>query len=98
MVLDEVPGPQGYQVEDRVEDGTRLQAGQSLLHLQAPTRGLLTAERTLLNLVCHLSGIASATARWVDAVEAPRPRSATPAKPCRGCGRCRSTPCGSAAE
>ena len=69
MVLDEVLGPQGYQVEDRVEDGTRLQAGQSLLHLQAPTRGLLTAERTLLNLVCHLSGIATATARWVDAVE-----------------------------
>ncbi|MCB9408125.1 carboxylating nicotinate-nucleotide diphosphorylase [Mycolicibacterium sp.] len=69
MVLDEVLGPQGYQVEDRVEDGTRLQAGQSLLRLQAPTRGLLTAERTLLNLVCHLSGIASATARWVDAVE-----------------------------
>ena len=69
MVLDEVLGPQGYQVEDRVEDGTRLQAGQSLLHLQAPTRGLLTAERTLLNLVCHLSGIATATARWVEAVE-----------------------------
>ena len=69
MVLDEVLGPQGYQVEDRVEDGTRLQAGQSLLHLQAPTRGLLTAERTLLNLVCHLSGIATATAAWVDAVE-----------------------------
>ena len=69
MVLDEVLGPQGYQVEDRVEDGTRLEAGQSLLRLQAPTRGLLTAERTLLNLVCHLSGIATATARWVDAVE-----------------------------
>ena len=69
MVLDEVLGPQGYRVEDRVEDGTRLEAGQSLLRLQAPTRGLLTAERTLLNLVCHLSGIASATARWVDAVE-----------------------------
>jgi nicotinate-nucleotide pyrophosphorylase (carboxylating) len=30
--------------------------------------GLLTAERTLLNLVCHLSGIATATAAWVDAV------------------------------
>ena len=69
MVLDEVLGPQGYQVEDRVEDGTRLQPGQSLLRLRAPTRGLLTAERTLLNLVCHLSGIATATARWVEAVE-----------------------------
>ena len=69
MVLDEVLGPQGYRVIDRVEDGTRLQPGQSLLRLQAPTRGLLTAERTLLNLVCHLSGIATATAAWVYAVE-----------------------------
>ena len=40
-----------------------------LLRVEAPTRGLLTAERTLLNLVCHLSGIATATAAWVDAVE-----------------------------
>lgn len=69
MVLDEVLGPDGYQVLDRVEDGTRLQPGQPLLVLKADTRGLLTAERTLLNLVCHLSGIATATAAWVDAVE-----------------------------
>ena len=40
-----------------------------LLVLEAPTRGLLTAERTMLNLVCHLSGIASTTAAWVEAVE-----------------------------
>jgi nicotinate-nucleotide pyrophosphorylase (carboxylating) len=69
MVLDEVLGPDGYRVLDRVEDGTRLAPGQSLLTLDATTRGLLTAERTLLNLVCHLSGIATATAAWVDAVE-----------------------------
>jgi len=69
MVLDEVLGPDGYRVLDRVEDGTRLQSGQVLVALEAPTRGLLTAERTMLNLVCHLSGIASATALWVDAVE-----------------------------
>ena len=69
MVLDEVLGPDGYRVLDRVEDGTRLQAGQALLRLKADTRGLLTAERTLLNLVCHLSGIATATAAWVDAVK-----------------------------
>lgn len=69
MVLDEVLGPDGYRVLDRVEDGTRLQPGQALLRLEAPTRGLLTAERTMLNLVCHLSGIATATAHWVDAVE-----------------------------
>jgi nicotinate-nucleotide pyrophosphorylase (carboxylating) len=69
MVLDEVLGPDGHQVRDRVEDGTRLQPGQALLTLEASTSGLLTAERTLLNLVCHLSGIATATAAWVDAVE-----------------------------
>lgn len=69
LVLDEVLGPDGYQVLDRVEDGTALDAGSALLRIQAPTRGLLTAERTLLNLVCHLSGIATATAAWVGAVE-----------------------------
>lgn len=69
LVLDEVLGPDGYTVLDRVEDGARLEAGQALLTLSAPAQGLLTAERTMLNLVCHLSGIATATARWVDAVE-----------------------------
>ena len=69
MVLDEVLGADGYRVLDRVEDGTRLQPGQALLRLEANTRGLLTAERTLLNLVCHLSGIATATSAWVEAVE-----------------------------
>jgi len=74
MVLDEVLGPDGYQVLERVQDGTRLEAGQCLLKVQAPTRGLLTAERTLLNLVCHLSGIATATAAWVDAVDGTKAR------------------------
>jgi nicotinate-nucleotide pyrophosphorylase (carboxylating) len=69
LVLDEVLGTGGYRVLDRVLDGDRLQPGQSMLRLEANTRGLLTAERTLLNLVCHLSGIATATAAWVDAVE-----------------------------
>lgn len=71
MVLDEVLGPDGYQVLERVQDGTRLEAGQCLLKVQAPTRGLLTAERTLLNLVCHLSGIATATAAWVGPINDP---------------------------
>jgi len=69
MVLDEVVGPDGYRVVDRVEDGTHLSPGGSLLTVEADTRGLLTAERTMLNLVCHLSGIATATAQWVAAVE-----------------------------
>ena len=74
MVLDEVLGPDGDRVLDRVEDGTRLQPGQALLRLAADTRGLLTAERTMLNLVCHLSGIATATAAWVDAVQGTKAR------------------------
>ena len=69
MVLDEVLGPDGYRVLDRVQDGARLEPGQALLRVEADTRGLLTAERTLLNLVCHLSGIATATAAWVEAVK-----------------------------
>jgi nicotinate-nucleotide pyrophosphorylase (carboxylating) len=68
LALDEVIGPDGYQVLDRVEDGARLGPGEPLLTVQAETRGLLTAERTMLNLICHLSGIATTTAAWVDAV------------------------------
>jgi nicotinate-nucleotide pyrophosphorylase (carboxylating) len=68
LVLDEVIGPDGYQVKHRVDDGTLLEAGAAALVVEAPTQGLLTAERTMLNLVCHLSGIATTTAAWVDAV------------------------------
>ncbi|MDT5298278.1 MAG: hypothetical protein QOG79_1520, partial [Mycobacterium sp.] len=69
LVLDEVLGADGYRVTGRVEDGARLDLGDALLTVEADTRGLLTAERTMLNLVCHLSGIATATAAWVAAVE-----------------------------
>ena len=72
LVLDEVLGAGGYRVLDRVEDGARLQPGESLLTVQAEIRGLLTAERTMLNLICHLSGIATATAAWVEAVQGTR--------------------------
>jgi nicotinate-nucleotide pyrophosphorylase (carboxylating) len=68
LVFDEVLGER-YRVLDRVPDGTRVQPGDALLRVKADTRGLLTAERTALNLLCHLSGIATATAEWVDAVE-----------------------------
>ncbi len=40
-----------------------------MLSIRAPLRGLLTAERTLLNLMTRLSGIATATRAWVDAVD-----------------------------
>jgi nicotinate-nucleotide pyrophosphorylase (carboxylating) len=68
LVLDEVIGAGQYRVEHQVPDGTRLDAGSVALTVHAPTQKLLTAERTLLNIVCHLSGIATATAAWVDAV------------------------------
>ena len=68
LVLDEVLGAGGYQVLDRVEDGAHVQPGQPVLTVRAQTRGLLTAERTMLNLICHLSGIATTTAAWVEAV------------------------------
>ena len=69
LVLDEVLGADGYRIVNRVDDGARLQPGEPALTVQARMHGLLTAERTLLNLVCHLSGIATATAAWVDAVD-----------------------------
>lgn len=49
-------------------DGTRVQAGDRLLVVTGPTRALLTGERTALNLLCHLSGVATVTRQWVDAV------------------------------
>ncbi|MEE2035216.1 carboxylating nicotinate-nucleotide diphosphorylase [Rhodococcus chondri] len=68
LVLDEVIGADHYRVLSRVEDGHRVVPGEPVLTVEAPTRGLLTAERTMLNLLCHLSGIATATSHWVDAV------------------------------
>lgn len=68
LVLDKVIGAGAYQVLARIEDGTEVKPGDAVLTVEAPTRTLLTAERTMLNMVCHLSGIASETARWVQEV------------------------------
>jgi nicotinate-nucleotide pyrophosphorylase (carboxylating) len=69
LALDEVIGADRYVVKHRVDDGAHLEPGAAVLTVEAPTQGLLTAERTTLNLVCHLSGIATTTAAWVAAVE-----------------------------
>ncbi len=50
-------------------DGARVSRGDVLLTVSGRTRDLLTAERTALNLLCHLSGVATATAQWADALE-----------------------------
>ncbi|GGM12365.1 carboxylating nicotinate-nucleotide diphosphorylase [Nakamurella endophytica] len=55
-------------VEQAAPDGTAMTAGEPVLVVRGPVRGLLTAERTALNLLGHLSGIATTTRRWVDAV------------------------------
>jgi len=57
------------EVLREARDGDKAVPGEPALVLAGPTRALLTVERTALNLICHLSGIATATARWVDAVE-----------------------------
>ena len=49
-------------------DGRRVEPGETVLTARGPVRTLLTAERSALNLLCHLSGIATATRTWVDAV------------------------------
>ena len=49
-------------------DGDRIDAGTEVLRIHAPLAELLGAERTLLNFLTHLSGIATATRAWVDAV------------------------------
>lgn len=67
LVFAEVLGD-ALTATDRVADGTRVAPGDVLLRVSGPTRGLLTAERTALNYASHLSGIATTTARWVDAV------------------------------
>ncbi|MEE4545822.1 carboxylating nicotinate-nucleotide diphosphorylase [Streptomyces sp. V4-01] len=61
-----------FEVERHVEDGDRVAAGQRLLTVRARTRDLLTAERSALNLLCRLSGIATATRAWADVLEGTR--------------------------
>jgi nicotinate-nucleotide pyrophosphorylase (carboxylating) len=67
-VLDAVLGTGGYEIIARRQDADRLAAGEVALAVRAPVAGLLTAERTALNLLCHLSGVATATAAWVEVV------------------------------
>ena len=52
----------------QVRDGERVAPGQALMTVQGPLAAILTAERTALNLLCHLSGVATLTRQWVDAV------------------------------
>ena len=64
-----------YQkLDERVEltilirDGSRVEAGETVLEMSGPTRSILTGERVALNFIQRLSGIATLTAQFVKAV------------------------------
>ncbi len=73
LVLHTVAGDD-LTIEHRAPDGSRVAAGDVVMRVHGPTRGLLTGERTALNLACHLSGVATATSHWVDALAGTRAR------------------------
>ncbi|QHF97730.1 carboxylating nicotinate-nucleotide diphosphorylase [Streptomyces sp. NHF165] len=63
-----------FEVERHALDGDRVGPGDKLLTVRTRTRDLLTAERSALNLLCHLSGIATATRAWADALQGTKAR------------------------
>lgn len=70
-VLRQVADRMGVEAASEVliEDGSRVAPGDAVLSITGPLRCLLTAERTLLNFLSQLSGVATATAQWADAIE-----------------------------
>lgn len=57
-----------------VEDGQRVEEGETVARVSGPARAILGGERTALNLLCHLSGIASTTRTIVDIVQGTKAR------------------------
>jgi nicotinate-nucleotide pyrophosphorylase (carboxylating) len=66
-VFDLVGGPD-VEIVLHAADGSPAEPGRAVLTVTGPARSLLTAERTALNLIGRLSGVATLTRRWVDAV------------------------------
>ncbi|MDX8480800.1 carboxylating nicotinate-nucleotide diphosphorylase [Mesorhizobium sp. VK24D] len=58
----------GISMQLRCPEGGKVSAGETIAVVSGPARSLLTAERTALNFLCKLSGIATATASLVNAV------------------------------
>lgn len=67
-IFDVVCG-EDHTVDFFVDDGAHVDAGTEVMAVTAGTHQLLRAERPALNLLSHLSGIATATHRWVEAIE-----------------------------
>jgi len=73
----ELAGPAASSVvefEALVAEGTRVRRGDVLATVTGPTRTLLTAERTALNLLCRISGVATHTRAWVEALAGTKAR------------------------
>ena len=68
-VIETVCGDTASDLEYLVPDASRVEPGMKVACVTASTRLMLTAERTALNLLCHLSGVASLTRNWADALE-----------------------------
>lgn len=67
--------PEGTaRVEILIRDGEPLEVGEDIARITGATEVVLAAERTMLNVLSHASGIATATRRWVDAVAGTRTR------------------------
>jgi nicotinate-nucleotide pyrophosphorylase (carboxylating) len=64
------PAARGWRLSGSalVTDGTRIAAGEAVLRVSGPAPAVLGAERTMLNFLTHLSGIATATRGWADAI------------------------------
>ncbi len=60
--------------EVALHDGSSPRPGDLIATISGPARGVLTAERTALNFLCHLSGVASGTRGIVDAIEGTKAR------------------------
>jgi nicotinate-nucleotide pyrophosphorylase (carboxylating) len=72
LVLGEVAGRLGLSVPEvlpAVWDGERVHRGDVLATVTGPTQVLLVAERTMLNILSRLSGVATHTRHWADALE-----------------------------
>lgn len=57
-----------------VDEGSRVEAGTTIATVRGPARGILSGERVALNLVQRMSGTATATARYVDAIKGTKAR------------------------
>jgi len=64
----------GISIAIEKQDGARVAPGDVVLRLKGAARAILSAERVALNLLCHLSGVATSTASLVDAVRPHRAR------------------------